>query len=107
MGASGGTIVIWKSTIFQGQLLFHNDYALSVESTSLHNGATWVLTNIYAPCTQDGKRGFLQWFSNIQMPDSVDWLILGDFNLCRSPADRNQPGVTTWTCICLMKLSVH
>jgi hypothetical protein len=65
VGASGGTIIIWKSSIFQGQLLFHNDYALSVEFTSLHNGANYVLTNIYTPCTPDGKREFLQWFSNI------------------------------------------
>ena len=26
------------------------------------------------------------------MPEQVDWLILGDFNLLRSPADRNKPG---------------
>ena len=92
LGASGGTIIIWKSVVFQGQLVFQNDYALSVEFTSLHNNAVWVLTNIYAPCTHEGKREFLDWFKNIQMPDHVDWLILGDFNLCRSPADRNQPG---------------
>jgi len=27
--ASGGSIVIWKSSTFQGQLVFHNAYALS------------------------------------------------------------------------------
>lgn len=26
------------------------------------------------------------------MPDIVDWIIVHDFNLCRSPEDRNQPG---------------
>ena len=26
------------------------------------------------------------------MPDHVDWLIVGDFNLYRSPADRNRDG---------------
>ena len=26
------------------------------------------------------------------MPENVDWLIVGDFNLCRSPDDRNKPG---------------
>lgn len=26
------------------------------------------------------------------MPDEVDWLVLGDFNLYRKPEDRNRPG---------------
>lgn len=26
------------------------------------------------------------------MPASVDWLIVGDFNLYRNPEDRNRPG---------------
>jgi hypothetical protein len=34
---------------------------------------------------------FLNWFKNIQMPDIVNWLIVGDFNLYRSPDDRNKP----------------
>lgn len=92
MGASGGIIIIWKSSMFHCQLMFQNDYALTVEFSSLHNAASWLLTNVYAPCTHEGKRAFLDWFKNIQMPDHIDWLILGDFNLCRSPADRNQPG---------------
>lgn len=32
------------------------------------------------------------WFSNVQMPDSVNWLIVGDFNLYRNPEDRNRSG---------------
>jgi endonuclease/exonuclease/phosphatase family metal-dependent hydrolase len=29
---------------------------------------------------------------NIQMPDNINWIVVGDFNLCRSPDDRNRPG---------------
>lgn len=72
--------------------MFQNSYALSIEFTSLHDNVHWILTNIYAPCTHPEKRDFIQWFKNINMPDVVDWIILGDFNLCRSPNDRNQPG---------------
>lgn len=42
-------------------------------------------------CTPSGKRDFINWFKNIHMPDSVNWLLVGDFNLYRSPADRNKP----------------
>lgn len=91
-GASGGIIVLWKSVFFLGNLVFQNSYAISVEFISLHDNARWILTNIYAPCTHPEKRDFLQWFKNIDMLVPVDWLIVGDFNLCRSPNDRNQPG---------------
>lgn len=52
----------------------------------------WLLTNIYAPSTYEGKREFVQWLKQIQMPDHVDWLLVGDFNLMRSPENRNRPG---------------
>ncbi|KAJ1287418.1 hypothetical protein BS78_02G008500 [Paspalum vaginatum] len=65
---------------------------MSVEFSSLHNGTNWILTNIYAPCTYEGKRVFLDWFKNIIMPEDVNWLIVGDFNLIRSPEDRNKLG---------------
>ena len=92
VGSSGGVIIIWKSSLFHGNLIFQNSYAISVEFFSKHNDAHWILTNIYAPCTYTGKREFLYWFSNIQMPDSINWLVVGDFNLCRSPDDRNRLG---------------
>lgn len=92
VGASGGVVTIWKSALFDGSLAFQNEYGLSVEFFSKHNNAHWVLTNVYAPCSHPAKRHFIRWFKNIQMPDNVDWLIVGDFNLCRSPDDRNQPG---------------
>lgn len=91
-GASGGSIIIWKSAVLAGSMVFQNSSATSVEFTSLHNNVSWVLTNIYAPCTPQGKREFLHQFKHIQMPDHVDWLIVGDFNLYQSPKDRNRDG---------------
>jgi exonuclease III len=92
IGLSGGTIVIWKSSRFLGQTIFQNDYAMSIEFTSTMSGASWVLTNIYAPCTTDGKQQFLDWLHNVDMPDDCDWLLVGDFNLIRRPTDRNRTG---------------
>ena len=91
-GASGGMLTIWKSALFSGTEIFQNEYALSVEFTSKLNNDCWVLTNIYAPCTPNGKRSFLEWFGNIQMPPYIDWLIVGDFNLIRKPEDQNREG---------------
>ena len=47
---------------------------------------------MYGPCDVEGKSAFLDWFESIQMPDDIQWLIVGDFNLIRKPEDRNRPG---------------
>lgn len=92
IGASGGSIIVWKSSIFHGQRVFQNRFASSVLFTSVLNNLCWLLTNIYAPCSPQGKVDFINWFKHINMPDSIDWLIVGDFNLYRNPEDRNCDG---------------
>ena len=91
-GASGGIITIWKSSRFVGNEAFDNEFALSIEFTSIHSGARWTLTNVYAPCTPEGKTQFLDWFKNVDIDDEDDWLVVGDFNLIRSPSDSFKPG---------------
>jgi hypothetical protein len=44
------------------------------------------------PNTPEGKRSFLQLFSNIQMSDLVKWLIVEYFKLIRKPEGRNREG---------------
>jgi exonuclease III len=58
-GAYGGTIIIWKSSKFSGHTIFQNNFSLSVELTSTLSGIPWVWTNVYAPCTLEGKLEFL------------------------------------------------
>jgi hypothetical protein len=52
----------------------------------MHHGQSQ-LTSVYAP----SKKAILSWFHNMQIPADNDWLIVGDFNLIRSPSDRNKP----------------
>ena len=80
-----------KGNLFNGEKIFVNNFAQTVMFTYL-SGATWLLTNIYAHCTDEGKRPFIDWFKNIQMPDEHDWLIVGDFNHMRAPENRNRLG---------------
>lgn len=71
---------------------YQNDYVQCVEFMSLYSKATWILANVYAPCTDEGKQLFLNWFYNFDMDNENDWLWVGDFNLIRRPPDRNKPG---------------
>jgi exonuclease III len=92
VGASGGIIIIWNGSIFSGDLAFQNEFSLSVNLTNNLTNEKWLLTNIYGPCHCDQKVVFLDWFSNIDMPDNTDWIVMGDFNFIRKPSDRNKPG---------------
>jgi hypothetical protein len=87
-----GLIIIWKSSQLIGSLSFVNEYAISVDFQSKFDQSEWVSTNVYGPCTPEGKMLFLRWLKQIQMPEDVDWLIAGNFNLIRSPENRNKPG---------------
>lgn len=57
--ASGGILVVWKSSILSGTENFQNNYAISVEFCSVHNDEPWILTSIYAPYDADGKVAFI------------------------------------------------
>jgi hypothetical protein len=65
---------------------------MSVEFVSTFSREIWVLTNIYAPCTTEGKMEFWNWLHDFELPEDTNWLLVGDFNLIRWPSDRNKPG---------------
>jgi exonuclease III len=92
VGSLGGTIIIWLSSRFSGQVISQNEYAMSVEFESMISSDMWVITNVYAPCSPEGKVEFLNWLHDAVMPDDTDWLLVGDFNLIRRPSDSNRPG---------------
>jgi hypothetical protein len=94
VGASGGGggSMSWKSNRFNGHIIDRNAYAMIMEFVSTFSGVTWVLTNIYAPCTPEGKMDFLNWLHDFDLPGGTDWLLVGDFNLIRWPSDRNKLG---------------
>jgi hypothetical protein len=92
VGSSGGIIVIWNGSLFYGEITFQNEFSLSINFKSLLSNESWILTNIYGPCLFERKALFLDWFTNIDMPDNLDWIVLGDFNFTRKPSDRNKPG---------------
>jgi hypothetical protein len=63
---------------------------MSVEFVSMLSGAVWVHTNVYVPCTPEGKINSLNLLHDIVMPDDTDWLLVGVFNLIRKASDQNR-----------------
>lgn len=91
-GALGGCLTIWKSSQLEGLLEFSNEYGITVQLPSKQSGASWILTNIYGPCTPEEKPTFLEWFQNVDIPTFYNWMPVGDFNLIRSLENRNKIG---------------
>jgi exonuclease III len=91
-GNTGGIITIWKSSRFSGHTLFKNHFSLKIELTSTFFGSKWILSNIYAPCTPEGRQDFRSWFNEIDMPIDQEWLLVGDFNMYIRQSDRNRNG---------------
>jgi hypothetical protein len=89
---SGGLITIWNSNIFEGEVMFINSHSIIVKFKSLLSGRLSHVTNIYGPAASAGKVGFISWLYNFDCSSMDDWLLIGDFNLIRSPENRNRPG---------------
>lgn len=91
-GASGGLLIVWNSRWYDGLLLVANSYSITVKLRCLLSGRSFHLTNIYGPSTPDKKAEFINWLYNFDTSCFDDWLLAGDFNLIRSPDDRNRGG---------------
>ena len=50
IGASGGILVLWISSIFDGQLIDIQRHAVTVNFTSKHDNSSWKLVSVYGPC---------------------------------------------------------
>jgi hypothetical protein len=91
-GASGGILVVWNSSVFGGIVVDKQSFGITVQITSVHNGDVWFLTNVYGPCDDPARTAFINWFKAHEIPNSINWIFLGDFNFYRSLNNRNRLG---------------
>ena len=92
VGASGGILVAWCSSSFNGSLIETQKFGIIVNFTFVHNAVSWNLVAVYGPCRGEERETFVSWLYNLPiLPDTL-WLVLGDFNFIRAPDSRNKPG---------------
>ena len=92
MGASGGIITIWNSSLFVGTPWFIDSFIVGVSFVSTQSNEAWNLVNVYGPCSGQRRVDFSSWLFDLNIPSRENWLILGDFNFIPSTANRNKPG---------------
>lgn len=91
VGASGGLLIVWNSSLLDGTIVGSNSYAVTVKFHNGMNNKFFHVTNIYGPSSAQ-KLGFVTWLMSLDIDDFDDWVLGGDFNLIRNPENRNRPG---------------
>jgi hypothetical protein len=92
VGASGGILLVWNSSVFDGTVLDKQRFGITMHFVSIHSGQSWKLTSVYGPCTEPARSEFLSWFRGHVINPDDNWLFMGDFNFYRSLENRNRPG---------------
>jgi len=58
-GASGGILVVWIDSVFQGFTIDKTSFELTISFTSRQNADVWKLTTVYGPCTEPQRSNFI------------------------------------------------
>ena len=80
VGASGGILIIWNSSVFEGQLVQIQCFNVVVSFRSVHNSEKWTLVSVYGPCEGQPRDDFVSWLYCLSIPSDENWMLLGDFN---------------------------
>jgi hypothetical protein len=67
-------------------------FQVTVELTYKISNHICYITNIYGPTAHEERAIFTNWLLNFDATPMDSWIILGDFNLIRSPENRNRDG---------------
>jgi exonuclease III len=92
VGASGGLLIVWNSSLFYGTVVQTNSYAITISLLCRLDKRHIHVTNIYGPAYADQKLPFITWLMNFDTTSFDHWTLGGDFNLIRSPKNRNKQG---------------
>jgi hypothetical protein len=84
VGTSGGFLIIWNSSVFQGEVIGNVSWAITMKFHSTQTNITWFFANIYGPCLGDDRDNFVQRLHDLEIQKIGFWLeitIFTDHNL--------------------------
>ncbi|KAE8813727.1 hypothetical protein D1007_09235 [Hordeum vulgare] len=91
-GTRGGLILLWDTSKYAVTEITVRDFSISAMMKPL-NGQPWVITTVYGPHDDARRALFLAELQDIAGATNAPWLVLGDFNLITSAADKNNPNL--------------
>lgn len=92
VGASGGILVAWNGSLFEGSVLEIHPFAISLCFSSRMELNIWNLVTVYGPCVDPARSLFICWPRSLDIQEGENWILLGDFNFYRSLENRNKGG---------------
>jgi hypothetical protein len=75
VGALGGILVVWNSSVFAGTLIEVQHFGIIIKFKYVHSNQQWTMVNVYGPCQGEERDNFVQWLYNLNVPDDEDWLL--------------------------------
>lgn len=91
-GSAGGMLSAFSSAHFALLAMDAGTFTQSSTISCLASPHALVITNVYAPTDHAQKSAFLHELSTCAPTNATPWIILGDFNLLRHPAEKNTAG---------------
>jgi hypothetical protein len=88
-GARGGIATAWDQNLWSLTNSIALHYSLTTTLASTISDCDFTVTNVYAPSDHRHSPAFLNELLSLLSLISGPWLIFGDFNLIRSPDDKN------------------
>lgn len=82
-------ISAWDPSVFSIRGSSSSQRAVLANLSISTTGLAVMVTNVYAPTARHEKPVFLAEVQQLQPDAALPWLLFGDFNMTRSPADKN------------------
>lgn len=90
-GSSGGLVTAWNSSLLSKTTFISRKHTLTVGFSYNISNLCFFVTNVYAPTDPLQKTFFLDDLLELSSNFSGPWMLIGDFNLIRSPHEKNNP----------------
>jgi exonuclease III len=89
-GRSGGILLGVDLTVFDIGSIDEGDFYVKFTLRNKDDDYKWALFVVYGPAQQENKENFLIEMAHICSIESLPYIIGGDFNILRSPEDKNK-----------------
>lgn len=106
-GALGGTLIMWKDSIFSGTLIDANKHFNVAKIHNLSQGNYWYVVNIYASNNKNARKKFQDSLSKLKSLDyNGKWVMSGDCNVPLYEHEKKEEIQVNWKEDWILRISL-
>ncbi|KAG5599859.1 hypothetical protein H5410_031229 [Solanum commersonii] len=94
-GTKGGIIILWDSSIWEGEVCEVGAYCITVRFLGKTQDFSWHLSGVYAPNNREEREEVWWELGAVRSLFNGPWVIAGDFNVIRFPSKKKNCTTTT------------